>query len=135
MSVTATFAQDEAGLAAAINAQRVTNGMAPLAVDPALTEVARERSGDQVARHYFSHTTPDGQTVFDLLNADGVSWVYGGENLAESRGMDAVQSAVSGFMHSAAHRDNVLSSHYGRIGVGAAQSADSTTVLTVVFTD
>jgi uncharacterized protein YkwD len=129
------FVQEESGLAAAINAQRTTDGLQPLAVDPALTQVARERSDDQVAEHYFAHTAPDGGTVFDLLNAAGIGWVYGGEDLAQSRGVDPVKAAIDGFMQSPEHRDNVLGSNYRRVGVGVAQRDDATTVLTVVFTN
>lgn len=134
-AVSARFAQDETGLTAAINAQRAADGLPPLVSDPALTQIARERSADQVTRHYFAHTAPDGGTVFDLLNAADPSWVYGGENLAESRGVDAVSAAINGFMQSPEHRDNVLSPNYARVGVGAAQTDDSTTILTVVFTN
>ncbi len=132
---TVTLSSDETGLVAAINARRIADGLVPLAVDPALTQVARERSTDQAESHYFSHTAPDGHTVFDLLSADGIGWVYGGENLAESRGTDPVQAAISGFMQSSAHRDNVLGARYARVGVGAAQTSDATIILTVVFTD
>jgi uncharacterized protein YkwD len=127
--------QNESGLAAAINGQREANGLSDLAVDTALTDVARFRSDDQVSRHYFSHVTPDGKTIFDYLNADGIPWSSAGENLAESRGMDPVQAAINGFMQSPEHRDNVLGAGYGRVGVGASQGSDGTTIITVVFTN
>src|SRR6476660_4161899 len=127
--------QTESGLVSAINGQRAANGLGGLSVDGSLTDVARLRSDDQVSRHYFSHVTPDGQTVFDFLNAEGVSWWVAGENLAESRGMDLVSAAIDGFMKSPEHRDNVLGGNYGRVGVGASTGSDGTTILTVVFTN
>jgi uncharacterized protein YkwD len=129
------LAQDESSLAAAINSQRQDDSIAPLAVDATLTGIARDRSDDQVSRGYFSHTTPDGRTIFDILTADGVNWTLAGENLAESRGEDPVTAAITGFMHSPEHRDNVLDGGFHHVGVGAAQAADGTTILSVVFTN
>jgi uncharacterized protein YkwD len=129
------LAEDESGLANAMNAQRASAGVAPLAVDPALTDIARGRSDDQVSRGYFSHVTPDGQTIFDILTADGVPWTAAGENLAESRGEDPVDAAITGFMQSPEHRDNVLNGEFHHVGVGAAQTADGITILSVVFTN
>jgi uncharacterized protein YkwD len=127
--------QTETGLASAINGQRSANGLGSLSMDGSLTDVARFRSDDQVSRHYFSHVTPEGQTIFDFLNADGISWSVAGENLAESRGMDPVQAAINGFMNSPEHRDNVLGASYSRVGVGASSGSDGTTIVTVVFTN
>ncbi len=132
---TTALAQDESGLAAALNGQRQDAGIAPLTVDATLTGIARDRSGDQVSRGYFSHTTPDGRTIFDILTADGVNWTLAGENLAESRGEDPVNAAITGFMRSPEHRDNVLNAGYNHVGVGAAEAADGTTILSVVFTN
>ena len=131
----ALLAADETGLATDINQQRVANGDAPLTVDPELTAIARARSQDQVAQHYFSHTNPEGQTVFDLLDKANIPWTDAGENLADSQGVDPVQAAIDGFSKSAAHRANMLSPNFTRVGVGAAESADGTTILSVVFTN
>ncbi len=127
--------QDESGLANAMNAQRVSDGLAPLSVDPTLMVIARDRSDDQAARGYFSHVTPDGRTIYDILTADGVDWTAAGENLAESRGEDPVNAAITGFMQSPEHRDNVLDTDYHHVGVGAAEEPDGTTILSVVFTN
>jgi len=67
------LAGDEAALAAAINVQRSAGGLAPMGTDPTLTDVARVYSQDEVNRQFFSHRTPDGGSVFDLLNAYGFS--------------------------------------------------------------
>jgi len=57
----------ESAMLEAINAQRAIAGLPALRFEPALLPVARGRSGDMAARGYFSHTTPEGQTVQDLL--------------------------------------------------------------------
>src|SRR5205085_1377516 len=46
----------EAQMLELINQERASAGLAPLAADPELTEVARRHSADMFARGYFSHT-------------------------------------------------------------------------------
>ena len=41
-----------------VNVLRAQHGLAPLETDASLTELARERSTDMVARGYFSHDIP-----------------------------------------------------------------------------
>ena len=134
-SAVVTLGSEEAALASDINQQRAANAVAPLTVDPQLTAIARARSQDQVSQHYFSHTNPEGQTVFDLLDAANIPWMAAGENLAESNGLDAVQAAIDGFTKSPLHRANMLSTDFTRVGVGAAETADGTTIFSVVFTN
>lgn len=133
--IAAALASDESRLVSQMNDERAANGVAPLSIDSELTAVARYRSDDQVSRNYFSHTTPDGTTVFDVLDNAGVSFTTAGENLAESRGYDPVQAAVDGFMQSPPHRANLLNPDFASVGVGAAMTSDGTTILTVVFTN
>lgn len=131
----ATLRHDTSAMVEAINTQRAIAGLAPLAADPRLADLAGARSQDQIARHYFSHVTPDGMTLFDFLNAAGVRWSVAGENLAESNGLDPVPSSIDGFMTSPEHRENVLDPSYGHVGVGVAAGADRTVIISVVFTD
>ncbi len=51
-------ASAEAELVALIGALRERHGLPPMERDAALTEMARERSRDMVARDYFSHEIP-----------------------------------------------------------------------------
>ena len=44
--------------------------------------IARARSADMVAKHYFSHTQPDGRNVFDILTAQHITWYGAGEIIA-----------------------------------------------------
>jgi cysteine-rich secretory family protein len=125
----------EYGLETSINSARHDAGLSQLSEDPRLVLLARARSQDMANRHYFAHVSPDGLTIFSILDDSRVPWWSAGENLAESRGYDPVQFAINGFMKSPPHRANVLNSHYQRIGVGQATSSDGMTILTVVFTN
>jgi uncharacterized protein YkwD len=117
------------------NAQRVANGVGPLVVDAALTQVARQRAQDMASKGYFSHTSPTGQTAFSLLNASGYSYSLAGENLARNNYPDdqTVSTAMTGFMNSPAHRVNVLETKFTRVGIGMAVGADGLKYFAVVF--
>src|SRR5712691_9565431 len=65
-----------------VNQVRARAGLFPLAEIDALSTVAAERSLDMVSRNYFSHTTPDGRTVFNMLHERGIGYNIAGENLA-----------------------------------------------------
>lgn len=108
-----------------LNARRAALGLPPLVADAALMAIAAQRSQDMVNRGYRSHYTPEGTTVFDLIDARGVRAPYAGENL----GWGAAPEVLIGmWMESPTHRDNVLEGHYTRIGVSVVG-----TVLTAVF--
>lgn len=131
----ASLQDSETELVNSINDLRDQYGLPPLIVDPELTQIALYRSNDQAQRHYFSHITPDGQDVFDLLDQAGVNYTYAGENLAEADGPDPAQTAMDGFINSPPHLANLLSSDFNYMGVGAADSSDGFTIITVVFTN
>jgi uncharacterized protein YkwD/uncharacterized membrane protein required for colicin V production len=105
----------EAEMLELINGERVKAGLAPLAADPALTEVARAHSADMLARKYFGHNTPEGATPFDRIDAAGVPYRTAGENLALA---PTLSLAHTGLMNSPGHRENILRPEFGRVGIG-----------------
>jgi uncharacterized protein YkwD len=118
-----------------INALRVQNGLPALAPDPALLSLARERSADMAARNYFSHTTPEGLTVFDLMEQRGVAYGWAGENLARNNYPEAEteQVAFDSLVASPPHFQNMLGAHYMRMGVGVAVDGDGMFYFTMLF--
>ena len=98
-----------------VNAERVANGLQPLAPDPELTEVARRHSADMFARGYFAHDTPEGLTPFDRMKDANVRFLTAGENLALA---PTVSIAHTGLMNSPGHRANILRPQFGRVGIG-----------------
>ena len=117
-----------------VNQVRAEAGLPPLAEDGNLDALAIERSADMAARHYFSHTTPDGLTVFDLLQERGLSYRLAGENLAWNTYDPSRSGAVAlqGFLNSPPHRANLLNPEYTVIGVGVAIDGGRT-LFTLVF--
>ena len=98
-----------------VNAERIANGLQPLAADPELTEVARRHSSDMFARGYFAHDSPEGRTPFDRMHDANVQFLIAGENLALA---PTVSIAHTGLMNSPGHRANILRPQFGRVGIG-----------------
>jgi len=116
------------------NVQRANNGVAPLALDAQLVELARQRSQTMAATNCFSHYTC-GPTAFDLLGSIGYFYTIAGENIARNNYPDAdtVQVAMTGFMNSSGHRANILEPRYTKVGVGVAFGANGMKYFTVIF--
>ena len=105
----------EAQMLELVNRERAAAGLAPLAPDPEMTEVARLHSSDMFARGYFSHVTPEGRSPFDRMTASRVNYQTAGENLALA---PTLAIAHSGLMNSPGHRANILRPDFGRLGIG-----------------
>ncbi len=123
-------------VAALINNVRVENGLAPVAADGALTDVAIARSQDMINRNYFSHYTPEGTNVFNFLRGAGISYSYAGENLAQCQpaSVGSPEAFLNAWMNSPSHRANILRAQYGKIGVSMVE-VEGRRVVTTVFTN
>jgi uncharacterized protein YkwD len=126
----------ENAVAALINNYRADNGINPVAFDGTLTYVAKLRSQDLMDRNYFSHYTPEGSTVFNLLRANSVSFSRGGENLAQAKpaNIGTPDAFLNAWANSPTHKSNMLNSSYNYIGVGMVSNGDRI-VVTTVFTN
>jgi uncharacterized protein YkwD len=112
------------------NIERQNNGKAPLIWDTKLASAARSHSEDMAKNRFFSHTSYDGRSPGQRLNALGFyAW---GENIAATgfytlnSDPDAVgKGIVQMWMNSDGHRANILgdSINFNRIGVGVAYSS------------
>lgn len=99
-----------------VNSQRGANGAPSLSLgSQTLINVARAHCEDMFHRGYFSHYTPEGLSPFDRMQNGGVSFNAAGENLALAPNVDL---AMQGLMQSPGHRANILSTDFGRVGVG-----------------
>jgi uncharacterized protein YkwD len=119
----------------AINAERRAQGLHPLSVDEALTTVARAHAQDMVARGYFDHVTPEGVTLTDRLEDQGLGFNWVGENIQRNtQSIDkTVQYAADWFMNSEPHRNNILNDRFRRIGVGVAEGPSGWYTFVLVF--
>lgn len=113
-----------------INNARKANGLAPLAIDATLNNVAQIKSNDMVANNYFSHTSPRYGSPFAMMQGFGVTYKTAGENIA---GNPSLQGAFDAWMNSEGHRKNILSSAYNYIGIGITKSSTYGYVLATMF--
>lgn len=126
----------ENAIAAMINSIRVDNGLSAIAADGSLNAVAEIRSQDLINRNYFSHYTPEGTNVFNVMRDNGVSYRYAGENLAQSApaSIGTPEAFINAWVNSPTHLSNMLRAQYTKIGVSMVE-IDSRRVVTTVFTN
>lgn len=104
------------------NAARVKHGLAPLNWEESARWTARAHSADMAENNYFSHTNLEGQSPFDRLSEDAVSYSMAGENIAA--GQPSSIFAHEGLMNSLGHRENKLNRSYQSLAVGVAFNED-----------
>jgi uncharacterized protein YkwD len=107
-----------AEMLAKVNAERKKAGAPPLRPSSRLDQAAQRHAQDMLARHYFAHESPEGETVRERARAAGYDWRAIGENIAE--GQLSVDEVMSTWMHSPPHRRNILARDFKELGVGLA---------------
>lgn len=94
----------------------LTNGerSKKLLLDSCLTSAAYERAKYLETNHIWSHYSPDGTTPWQFL--EDCDYRYAGENL--TKGFDNPTEAHKTLMKSQTHKDNIVNTKFGRMGVG-----------------
>lgn len=87
----------------------------PLAWNDALTTAATAHSHDMAARDYFSHSSPEGATMADRVNATGYRWRALAENIAA--GQLSIEIVMDGWIDSDGHCANVMNPSLQEIGM------------------
>jgi len=105
------------------NADRVNHQLPILTWDQHIEETALKHSKDMAVHQYFDHTNLKGQSPFDRMKADHISFHYAGENIAY--GQLSSIFAHEGLMNSLGHRENILQKNYKYLGVGVAFNTES----------
>ncbi len=104
---------------AAVNKERTLRNLSPLNADSRLNAAAQYKSDDMQARHYFSHTDPEGNYIWGKIVEKGYTpYLQLGENLAVE--FYSTESLVSAWMNSPTHRANVLNEGFKDQGMGMA---------------
>lgn len=101
------------------NIDRSQNNVGQLSYNDDLVAAAQQKANDMLMRQYFSHTDPDGNFVWPLVEQNGYDYQYVGENLAIY--FTGVMALNSAWMASPEHRANILKPEYTNMGVGIAQ--------------
>lgn len=125
---------------AAVNDRRGKERLAPLAADATLDAIARKHAEDMIARRYFGHASPEGDTAEERFRkAGGSRWELVAENVAECRNCGSrplaglAQRFQSDWMDSPAHRTNILRDGIERFGFGIVASGDGRVVAVQMF--
>lgn len=108
-----------------VNTARKQHGLNPLQSTEILNSAAQAHAEDMLRRNYYSHTSPEGETISDRYRDRGGSrWKKVAENIARCTGCPAVPSASrvadlqEGWMNSPGHRQNILAKGLESFGFG-----------------
>ncbi len=111
-------AAPDAGFDAAFNAFRTGQGLAPATANARLTRAAQAHADDMLARGYFAHESPEGQTYLQRIAAQGHSSCYAVEDIANGQASPA--QAVAEWAASSQHRANMALTGAVEYGFGQA---------------
>jgi uncharacterized protein YkwD len=112
------------------NGERKKTQLAPLIANSLLTKAARSHSANMAKQGRLEHTL-DEKSVGSRLDGVGYVWNRCGENIA--LGPNTPAEAISAWMSSPGHRDNLLSKDFHHIGVASATAGDGQQYWTMVF--
>ncbi len=127
-----SYSISETELLVLVNNARQEKGLAPLTLDARLSDAARRKAADMLAKNYWAHFAPDGSTSpWGFIKAAGYSYLFAGENLA--KGFSDSSSIVGAWMNSPTHRENILSNKFRDVGFavvpGSLQQEDTVLVV------
>ena len=94
---------------------------APLRWSSQLAAASAAHSADMAALNYFSHTSADGRSMSDRVNATGYTWASLGENIAA--GYPGIDSVVEGWMRSDGHCANIMNPAFDEMGLACVPGA------------
>lgn len=105
-----------------VNKERVSRGLVALAENAKLDAAAAHHTSDMIARNYFDHVSPGGETPEQRVRAVGYIPAHAGfaigENIATaSTGLDTPAQIVAAWMKSAGHRANILDRNFRETGM------------------
>lgn len=100
-----------------VNEERAKQGLQPLKKNNDLCKVAGIRATETTS--LFSHTRPNGESCFTILKEYNISYMTVGENIAA--GQQTPTEVMNAWMNSQGHRENIMNSSFGQIGVGVVK--------------
>lgn len=122
----------ESAMIDSVNKERTERGLKALTFDVSLRTVARAHSEDMFKRGYFSHYSPEGESVADRAKKANVDYLVIGENLAYA---PSLELAHKGLMNSPGHKANILSTDYNQVGIGVMDGGVYGLMFTQVFSN
>jgi uncharacterized protein YkwD len=124
--ISVSTADIENAIFQATNIARNHEGVPPVTLEEAISQVAREHSRNMRDHGFFGHVNQDGQGLKQRLNAAGISYTTASENLVTvTNAPDPADVAFDLLVGSSEHEENILNPKFRQIGVGAAQSGNT----------
>jgi uncharacterized protein YkwD len=112
------------------NAERKKLSLPALTASPLLMKAARSHSANMARQGILAHTL-DQKTADQRVTDAGYLWTRTGENIAQ--GQRSPLEAVTSWMNSPGHRDNILNQEYTEIGVAVVEAKDGQKYWTMVL--
>lgn len=116
-----------------VNQYRTEVGVKPVELDDDLCIAACIRAQEMADNDYFSHTRPNGSSCFTIMDEMAIHYTWAGENIAY--GYASAASVSNGWYHSERHYGNMVSTEFGKIGVGEAADKNGRKYWVQLFTD
>lgn len=113
----------------AINQARAEHGLAPLSINPLLSQAAQNHVNDMITNYVYGHYGSDGSSVHTRVARTGYSdkpWVSENWVSASSAG-----GAMRWWMNDYIHRVNILTPHWVEVGVGVGTRGSEMIFVTV----
>lgn len=129
-----TLGRWERDIARRINSIRRDHGLGRLSWNEGLAEVARSHSRSMALGGYLDHRDDQQRSPADRVRSAGIGYEKLGENVARNRGTeDPVEAAITGWLESRRHREQLLTEGFEYTGVGIAIAPDGTYYFTQLF--
>lgn len=95
----------------------------PLVWNTSLLQAASEHSSDMARNNYFSHTSLDGRTMEQRVQAAGYAYTALGENIAA--GQASAQGVIATWTNSPGHCRNLMNPVYRDVAAACVRSETS----------
>ena len=117
-----------------VNEERAKENLNPVTFNPELNRVANIRAMEIIQNS--GHTRPDGSSWSTVFSENHISVGTCGENIISMSGIsDIAGTAMSAWMGSQIHHDNIMNGNYNHIGVGVVQDGDTCYLVQVLASE
>jgi uncharacterized protein YkwD len=113
----------DVGVLTQINAIRAQHNLAPLVLNPSLSDAAETHTMDMVDKGYFAHDSSNGtafwKRIVTFYPRSGFHYWSVGENIFWARGSATATRGIEAWMASPPHRANILDADWRQVGIGS----------------
>ena len=95
----------------------------PVAYNADIAEAAQAHAEDMAAKNYFEHTSLDGRSFVDRIEATAYAGDPAGENIAS--GFPTPEDTMRGWLKSPGHCTNLMDPDFDDMGLGVADRTDA----------